>query len=141
MLSTTPLGGALDSTRCSLRIRVGIRLDADEPWHAPDQLGENQGGAVTILDIGRVHDHAVEPSQVIEDTMTLASHNLLTSVATACPHFSGLARLAVGDYGARMRITPGPLADLGAHLIMVSIQRATVAPLANGGPDPLSHTF
>ena len=73
--------------------------------------GEQQRRAVTVLDVGAMHDRGDEQSHRIDQQMALVAVDLLASVkAMGTGRLRRLRRLAVDDPGRGARLAPFHLA-------------------------------
>jgi hypothetical protein len=62
---------------------TAIRPNQAQPHERVRQDSKNQFGAVAILNIGGVNDHAKHETERVDDQMTLASADFLARIVTA----------------------------------------------------------
>lgn len=85
---------------------TSVNPDTFHPPKSTTQFFQNQPPAVTILDISGVHHHDQDQAKGVNEKVSFASQNLLSSVVTTAPPFSAvltlwLSRIAALGVGLR----------------------------------------
>ncbi len=106
-----------------------VSEDVAQPWEGAAQGVQQRDSAMTVLDIGRMHEHGEQEALCIGDDVPLAALDALAGIHAAwAATFRGWHALAVDDPGRGDCTAPRRLARLGHQAVVHPMPGAIVAP-------------